>query len=454
MAVKIDHKSPHKAEEAEVSNCVLKLIQAFSNGLNVFKKLRDRRRKRKAHKESQALDAATSDELQLSRSLKRGPYELAEAFDTCYLQTGEPFAKGDAIAHASLAETLMKLNTGLVAIITSFLNHDKKSGKVHLNLDYKSLTNLSESSRREALQSMTQLYLRLSQSQLQLQSIKPSCATCGSSKHASCSSKSSSASSSNKEKDKKRYTSSRQRLVGTTVTRMPLKSSTHPQLVVVRPKNSRRGSSSSNSSSKSQSQSQSPSSSAYTSPLVPPLPLYIAEEPYEIETNGVIEGVLGGSMPLAGNGRRRKDSFNVHDPRPTTWPDAFEASNKYPYVMQEYLHLPTQRLPSFAPTSRRSSSSSQRKTPSPPPHPLRAPPAPPISLPLRRRLDKVTPSSYTFASDSTKLGEIPQRNWAMPWDYEEADRLNNEAVATEYPSAPVTREEKVSRKKGLFKWRK
>jgi hypothetical protein len=97
MAVKLDIK-PQKAQEAEVSNCVSNLIQAFANGLNVFKRLRERRRKRKARKDIQP-DAATSDELQLSKSLKRGPQALAEKYDACYSQTGHSFAKGDGKLH-------------------------------------------------------------------------------------------------------------------------------------------------------------------------------------------------------------------------------------------------------------------------------------------------------------------------------------------------------------------
>jgi hypothetical protein len=94
MAVKLDVGSA-KAEEAEVSNCVSNLIQAFSNGLNIFKRLRERRKKRKARKENQSTDAAHTDELQLSKSLRRGPEELAEKYDACYSQTGHSFAKGD-----------------------------------------------------------------------------------------------------------------------------------------------------------------------------------------------------------------------------------------------------------------------------------------------------------------------------------------------------------------------
>lgn len=318
-----------------------------------------------------------------------------------------------------------------------------------MKLDYKSLTNLSDASRREALQSMTQLYLRLSQSQLQLQQIRdPSCANCGSTKHSDCSVRSSSTSSSSK--DKKRHANTRHRTTGPVVTRMSIRSSSQPQLVVMRPRPSRKHSSHSPASAKSQS----PSSSAYTSPLASPLPLYIAEEPFEIETDGVIRGVLGGPMPpLAGNGRRRKDSFNVHDPRPTTWPDPHPASYQYPYVMQEHLHLPAPKLPKFTSTPRKPPSPTA-KTSLPSPKTAKRTSPPPVSLPLRRRADKLTPSSYTFASDSTKLGEIPQRNWTTPWNYEEAERLNNEAAATYQTIAPAVVDEKVGRKKGIFKWMK
>ena len=101
MAVKSDAMA-HKADEAEVSSCVSNLIQAFSNGLNVFKRLRERRRKRKARKarkENQTPEVVNSDELQLSKSLRRGPQELAEKYDACYSQTGHSFAKGDGKLH-------------------------------------------------------------------------------------------------------------------------------------------------------------------------------------------------------------------------------------------------------------------------------------------------------------------------------------------------------------------
>lgn len=94
MPVKSHDKSA-KAEEAEVSNCVSNLIQAFTNGLNVFKRLRDRRKKRKSKKENEIADPAANPELQLSKSLRKGPQELAQRYDECFAYTGQSFAKGD-----------------------------------------------------------------------------------------------------------------------------------------------------------------------------------------------------------------------------------------------------------------------------------------------------------------------------------------------------------------------
>jgi hypothetical protein len=97
MAVRTQEK-PHKAEdEGDVSHCVHNLIDAFTNGLNIFKRLRERRRKHKARKEIQAPEPINSAELQLSNSLRRGPQDLSERYEECYGQKGmgSRFAKGD-----------------------------------------------------------------------------------------------------------------------------------------------------------------------------------------------------------------------------------------------------------------------------------------------------------------------------------------------------------------------
>jgi hypothetical protein len=63
-----------------------------------------------------------------------------------------------ATAQNSLAEILLRLNAGLVSIIASFLDRDSKGG---LDLDYKSLTDLSEVSRLQTIGVLRQLYQRL-----------------------------------------------------------------------------------------------------------------------------------------------------------------------------------------------------------------------------------------------------------------------------------------------------
>lgn len=107
MAVRKDSSTSRKAEapacdssgdEAAVSGCISNIIQAFTNGLSVFKRLREKRRKRKARKgqRRQEADPRESAEMHLSRSLKRGPQELAGRYDE-YAKSGigQKFAKGD-----------------------------------------------------------------------------------------------------------------------------------------------------------------------------------------------------------------------------------------------------------------------------------------------------------------------------------------------------------------------
>ncbi|CBX98019.1 hypothetical protein LEMA_P094280.1 [Plenodomus lingam JN3] len=418
------HRADGSDGDAKVSSCIMEIIHAFQNGLNIFKRLRERRKKRRPRKGSQAPDPTTSAELQLSKSLRRGPEELTETYAQCYYSgMGPQFAKGDSIAHASLAETLIKLNTGLVGIIATFLNRDLKNSKSRLHLDYGSLIDLSEASRREALHSMAQLYQRLSPSQLQLHA--PTCSRCGTSSHIDCSSDSKFS-----VREQRKHAGSRQRADGSVVTRMPIKTSSHPQLVVMRPKSTRKNSSLRNNSSASKPP---PNSTYATTAMSSVISKFIVMTPIELPASSVIKGTMGVAPPSPRS--PRIDSFD--DPRPSRWPynDKGHAS--------EHIDYPRPQLTNFKSTPKHCTPSSERESA----HRT----SPPISSsPVKRRMDKVTPSSYTFASDSTKLGEIPQFHWTRPWDYEEAERLNSEAALNPQPAVtmPV---EKTVKKKGLFR---
>jgi hypothetical protein len=223
---------------------------------------------------------------------------------------------------------------------------------------------------------------------------------------------------------------------------MPLKSSSQPQLVVIRSKNTKKGGSDSSSSS-----SKSTSSSAYTSPLSSPIPEHAVLDPFLKGTPDVIKGASGGVKASSNIARKRVDSIDAM--RPTNWQHT-PLKHDYAAVAPAYFDYPTPKLPNFTSTLRKSPTSPAPNKSVPQYIKPSVTPSPPLPLspPIRRRIDKATPSSYTFASDSTKLGEIPQRNWMTPWDYEEAGRLNAEAAM-----APVAMpEEKTKTKKGLFKF--
>jgi hypothetical protein len=96
---------------ADVSNCVSQLIRAFTDGLDIFKRLRERRRKRKSTKKSREKQTSDKDdgaELKLSESLRRGPRDIQERYEKCYGEKGERFARGDGecYPHFSIVDPL------------------------------------------------------------------------------------------------------------------------------------------------------------------------------------------------------------------------------------------------------------------------------------------------------------------------------------------------------------
>jgi hypothetical protein len=70
--------------------------------------------------------------------------------------------------------------------------------------------------------------------------------------------------------------------------------------------------------------------------------------------------------------------------------------------------------------------------------------------PRRRRAEQPTPSVYTFASDSTKVGEIPMARWAEPFDFEAMARLNAEAALRAPANPAVAVGGRVVKRRGLF----
>ena len=96
MSKEIEHSI--SGADGEVSSCVSHLIRAFTDSLNIFKQVRKHRRRRQNRKNEarQTKDQSpSSEELQLSTSLRKGPIDIKETFENHYAKAGDRFAKGD-----------------------------------------------------------------------------------------------------------------------------------------------------------------------------------------------------------------------------------------------------------------------------------------------------------------------------------------------------------------------
>ncbi|KIW00388.1 uncharacterized protein PV09_08097 [Verruconis gallopava] len=331
---------------------VSEIIHAFRESLKEFKKFREQKKakkvegrlKQKAPKAKR--EEANGDELRLSRSLVQGAVDVQSEYDRHYRAFGDRFALGDATAHSSLRRTLRKLNTCVYNILAAILKKEPR-------IDYQHLTSVSDVSRQEALDALSQLSYRMSVSALSLQEQKKK-----DEKHKRKRSNNartgrrlpSSKSVSDLTERSARSMSGQRK--GPEIKMVRLTSASTPQLAMVRPK-ARRSSSSK-------------SDVCATPPLPSPA------------------GVGSASK------HRRHDSGVA-------------------------VSQPTRPNPS---------------SPSPPQPDSTTP------QPLRRRADKFVPSVHTFASASTRLGEIPELKWSIPYDYEAMNRLNEEHGGRPWPPPP------------------
>lgn len=87
-----------RAVMQRTDSCVVSLIAAFTSGLDVFKKLRERKREKKSKKaraQTLALQGKSGEELVLSKSLRRGSADIHGEYEKHYRGYGERFAVGD-----------------------------------------------------------------------------------------------------------------------------------------------------------------------------------------------------------------------------------------------------------------------------------------------------------------------------------------------------------------------
>lgn len=78
--------------QSNVSSCVLSIVASFASGLDVFKKFRELRGKKRKSRKNASLD---DEEVRLAKSLRQGPEDIGREYQRSIISVGEHFAQGD-----------------------------------------------------------------------------------------------------------------------------------------------------------------------------------------------------------------------------------------------------------------------------------------------------------------------------------------------------------------------
>ncbi|KAK0254133.1 hypothetical protein LTS09_010854 [Friedmanniomyces endolithicus] len=371
--------------QTNVSSCVLSIVASYSSGLDVFKQLREKRSRKKQRSRTTA--QLGEAEVRLAKSLRQGPEDIGREYLKSVQAAGDWFAVGDVIAQSSLAEIVLKLNTGLVSIISSFLGRERDV----VQMDYASLTELSERSREDTCRTLRQLLHRTQCAQaLYSRPALPSdeLVQRNSDVHEA--------------KRRKKRTHSRVR--GPMLARVTIEnSSQRSQIAVVKSGERKKKSISS-----TLSRGQSDVPSGRSSPLaLPPPPYEMAEQTVWAALQYLAVGCT-------------KDPAQAVSSEPSDSARALLQARAPP---RHGLH-PT---PPLHPPTRNPAPAAAPATPSRTKPLLEDNP----SRPTRQR--KPTPTFYSIASDGTKLGEIPLHKWAVPFDFDAMSLMNREAERDGWP---------------------
>lgn len=301
-----------------------------------------------------------------------------------------------AAAQTSLAEIILRLNTGLVGIITSFLNSDKKN----VDLDYRALTDLSERSRIETCHTLRQLCKRLTHTRRPLAAITNGRNGADSRRqHATNDVKG----GRKRRKEQISYTKVREPMLA----RVMIENSSRPsEIAMVRPGERRKKSQSSSSSgSSSLSKAKSQTSTDLPNMASTPPPEYAIEDISQPTPR------RSHTSPEVPKPHRKQSAANLGRRGEAPRPDVLRATRSTP-KLESTLPPAVEYIPPLPNQAQLSN------------------PILPDALPRRR---KQTPTYYSVASDQTKIGEIPLHRWAEPYDFDQMSVLNREAYAAGWP---------------------
>ncbi|KAF2769102.1 hypothetical protein EJ03DRAFT_327692 [Teratosphaeria nubilosa] len=85
--------------QTSVSGCVMNIVASFASGLDVLKKLKETRRRRKR---SAANRIAGDEEQRLNKSLRQGPEDIGRQYRQSVQVAGDQFAIGDGKISADI----------------------------------------------------------------------------------------------------------------------------------------------------------------------------------------------------------------------------------------------------------------------------------------------------------------------------------------------------------------
>ena len=139
----------------EVSKIVASIVSAYNSGLDLFRRLNPKCKKRS--KSSSKDTKVSQEEALLQASLQHRPRDIRSAYDSSVALLGHRFEIGDSIAHSSLAQVLLALNSGLINILNNTLSDDI----VKRRHSQRSLLRISEVAAVDALYALGQLNHRL-----------------------------------------------------------------------------------------------------------------------------------------------------------------------------------------------------------------------------------------------------------------------------------------------------